>query len=114
MAKIYAVILAVAPMLSALVSAEAAVHIDEFGCGYFDGNGGFTFADTSSAVITYSGNANMKCQGEVAPPAGGQAVQYNFENTGFPCFVFGGAATEKWQQVVSASGQATLTCHVGH
>ena len=89
-----------------------AVHINDFGCGMFEGNGGYVYTDSTSVVITASGNANMKCQRkDPVPNNTGKAVIYNFENTGMLCGTEAGATT-KWHETVSASGQATLICQV--
>jgi len=110
-AVVTAGLLALAPFtLGSAAANNAAVHIDGFSCGLADGNGNFVSADTSSAVITQSGNGNMKCQADVTPSSGGTAVQFNYVNTGFLCSTPAGD-TAKWEETVSAGGKATLSCH---
>jgi len=82
---------------------------NDFGCGLFDGNGGFAFTDTSHSVRNVS-NSVTKCSATVTPSATGHAVTYS----GFLCGVelYNGVfvATTDSRETVSASGQATLTC----
>ena len=89
---------------------EAAVRIDDFNCSVFDGDGGSALV-TGDVVITSSGNTNFKCKGSGVPNSTGAAVIWNYENTGTLCYTQGGA-TEDWQSVVSASGNATLQCKI--
>ena len=78
----------------------------DFTCGLIDGNGNFAFADASHSVVTSSGNSTLKCSATV-PNSQGKAVHY--EN--FGCGTFLGFTTDS-REIVSASGQATLTCQV--
>ncbi|KAH7114606.1 hypothetical protein EDB81DRAFT_298292 [Dactylonectria macrodidyma] len=105
-------LLAILTIFGNLASAQPnpAIHIDESSCGMLNGNGGFTFGDRFSVVITHSGNGNAVCQGDVTPPSDGTAKKFNFENTGFLCNTVNGV-TDKWQETISASGKATLICH---
>jgi predicted small secreted protein len=89
---------------------EGAVHINDFGCGVFDGNGNIVLV-TGDVVITPSGKTNFKCKGSGVPNSTGSAVIWNFENKGVLCNTFSGA-TEDWQEVVSTSGNVTLICKV--
>lgn len=101
-------VLALAPLANA---AESAIHISDFGCGMIDGNGNYFVTTLSAVVITPSGNANLKCQKKVAVPnSTGRAVVWNYDNTGMMCATNAGL-TKDWQETVSASGMATLTCH---
>jgi hypothetical protein len=88
---------------------NGAVVIKDGVCGLFDGNGAVVLSDSSHSVVTPSDNGMIKCQADVTPAAAGGTVKYNFANTGVLC---GGplGVTEDWQEVVSASGKATLTC----
>jgi hypothetical protein len=63
-------------------------------------------------VITNSANSNgmMRCQAQVTLSPDGRAVRFNYENTGQLCVTLAGI-TDRWNNVVSASGQVTLTCH---
>jgi hypothetical protein len=74
---------------------NAAVHIDNSGCGLLDGNGGFAVTTTTKAVITHSGNANVVCKANVAPSSAGGSVRFNFANTGFSCGTLDGNVTNK-------------------
>jgi hypothetical protein len=94
-----------------------AVVINDQGCGLFDGNGGFAFADSDHVVVTPSGNQHLKCRADVTPPASGKAVHYDTDNNPFGpgtvCAIVtpaGFVTTEDWRETVSASGRATLTC----
>ena len=91
---------------------DPAVHINDFGCAVFDGNGVLTFVPASgNAVITSSGNSKITCKASDLPNSTGQAVKWNFDNTGLPCGTFSGL-TDDWQNIVSASGQVTLQCRL--
>jgi hypothetical protein len=89
---------------------EAAVHINDFGCSVFDGDGN-PASVTGDLVLTKSGNTNFKCKGTGVPNSTGSAVIWNFENTGAYCNTITGV-TDDWQTVVSASGNVTLICKV--
>src|SRR4051812_9888371 len=84
---------------------DGAIVINDFGCGMIDGDGNFAFSDNSHAVVTSSGNGMLRCQATV-PNSTGKAVVYK----DFLCGTFAGLADGR--ETVSASGQATLTCHV--
>ena len=104
-------LLAAAPFTLGSASANnAAVRIDSFSCGLADGNGNFVVTDSSQAVVTQSGNGNLRCQADVTPSSTGTAVHYSFDSTGFTCSTPAGD-TAKWEETVSASGKATLSCH---
>ena len=92
---------------------DAAVHIDDFACGLFDGNGALVITNDSSVVITSSGNGNLNCQADVTPSATGKAVHYDFDSTGLLCGTINGA-TDKWHETVSANGNATISCHTNN
>ena len=89
---------------------EAAVHINDFSCSVFDGDG-YPALVTGDLVLTSSGKTNFKCKGSGVPNSTGAAVIWNFENTGVYCSTITGL-TEDWQTVVSASGNVTLICKV--
>ena len=96
---------------TAKTTAGGAIHIDDFGCGMLNGNGGFLITTDSKQVITPSGNDNFKCQADNVPNASGSSVKWNFANTGLICGTALGGTTD-WQEIVSGSGQATLQCKV--
>ena len=109
---------AVLAMTIALVSwksskvTSAAVVISDFRCGLIDGDGHEAIVDASHSVVTSSGNSIFKCSGRV-PNSSHRTVKWNADNDPFPgsgdCLTLAGA-TSDWQEVVSASGQATVTC----
>jgi hypothetical protein len=90
---------------------SGALVIKDFGCAMLDGNGGFALADSSHAVLTSNGNGEFRCRAEVTAAATGKAAHLDFASTGLSCSTLAGATTD-WSEVVSASGQATLTCNV--
>jgi hypothetical protein len=90
---------------------DPAVVIKDFGCGVIDGDGGFAFATGSITVITSNGTSILKCSAKRVANSTGSAVQWNFEDTGFLCGTPAGI-TADWEEIVSASGNATLTCKV--
>ena len=82
-------------------------------CGLFLRNGSFaTFTGSAREEIhiryAESGNVNAHCQVDLGP---GPQTTFNFSNTGFPCFV-DDVATNDWQEVISASGQTDIACHI--
>ena len=87
-----------------LFASSPAVHLSGLECGMIDGDGNFVLA-TGDAVVTSSGNGNLKCQAQV-PNSTGKAVVYS----GFPCGTPTGV-DNNGHETVSASGQATLVCH---
>ena len=93
------------------VHAAAAVFIDMFACGMLDGNGAPVVTTESQAVATNNarGNAKVSCFADVTPSATGHAVHYDSDSTGFLCLTPSGLTT-RWQEVVSASGEAILQC----
>jgi hypothetical protein len=98
-------------------AAAAALVITDFVCHVLDGTGTVVAGENSHGVSTNSrnNNATVRCQAQVAPPPDGGAVRFTIADfPGLECWApeqFGPAATASWTNVVSASGQATLTCH---
>ena len=78
-----------------------------------DGNGGFVFASSDHQVVTNNtrGNLTLKCSVKGVANDTGKAAHFDFASTGIPCSTSLGA-TENWQETVSNSGNATLTCHL--
>lgn len=104
-----------------LAHAAAMHNVPDPACGLLDGNG--NVALTSNDKITFTGNANgnatFQCKADVTPADSGGAVKFDFESTGFSCGVPNPAdpsqpsrMTQHWEETVSASGNATITCHV--
>jgi hypothetical protein len=104
-----------------------AVVITDSVCMFLDGNGSLVLASDSQAVITDSGNSKITCTGQVTPSSTAQgAVHWNLDNTShLLCHIpsgegeVGGLArrgffplTPDWEEVVTPSGQATLSCHI--
>ncbi len=118
--------LAAVMLVSTRSSAKAdspAVVITDFGCTFLNGNGFLAFASDSQIVVTESGNSKLTCTGQVTPSATAQgAVHWNFDNTGLLCSIPRGLflhhhrpplpLTRDWEEVVTPSGQATLSCHI--
>jgi hypothetical protein len=90
---------------------NAAVVIKDTGCTVLNGDGGAEFVEGRITVMNNGGVTNFICKGKGVPNSTGQAVKFNFENTGFLCNTSGGV-TDDWQNVVSASGNVTLHCKV--
>ena len=115
--KIFGIIFGIAfATLAGTALAEPAVVISGTGCGLPDGTGGIVFTTDTKLIATNNGNgnANLLCKAKdvPAPPKG--AVDYNYDNTGFLCAIIYGTTlvvTDRWHANVSASGNATLTCH---
>lgn len=87
------------------------------GCTLFDGNGSFAFTNDTKVIATQSNNNNSKltCKATVTPSSAGNAARFDFGSTGILCGIpnpLGFQTTNQWHQTVSASGEATLTCHV--
>ncbi len=93
------------------VHAAAAVFIDMFACGMLDGNGAPVVTTESQAVATNNarGNAKVSCFADVTPSATGHAVHYDSDSTGI-LYQTPSGVTTRWQEVVSASGEAILQC----
>lgn len=101
-------------LLSSSVVAEPAMILTDFGCTFLDGDGGYVSTNDTKSVITMGGkgsNIILKCHASGAANSTGKAVKWNFDNTGRPCVTHFGT-TEDWRIVVSADGQATMTCKV--
>ncbi len=99
------------------VAQAAAVLTRPDDCGLLDGNGGVVFPVDAKVTATPSPNDNamVQCRADVTPADSGRAVQFDFNSTGFLCGVpdSKGAVqmTQRWEETVSASGNATITCH---
>ncbi len=118
-----AAVVVVSAKSSALADAPAVV-ITDTPCLFLDGNGFLALASESQAVVTDSGNSKITCTGQVTPSSSAQgAVHWNFDNTGRLCSTSRGLflpthhrppfpVTRDWEEVVTPSGQATLSCHI--
>jgi len=107
-------LLVLVAILSGASNAQAAadVFIDLLVCGMLDGNGAFVVTTDNQAVSTNNarGNGKLSCFADVTPSVSGHAVHWDFDNTGLLCQTPSGVTT-RWQEVVSASGEAILQCH---
>lgn len=92
-------------------SRTSAVVVKGQTCGLLDGDGGFVIGGDSITVTNNGGVASVVCKAKKVPNSSGQSVEWNFHNTGFWCETANGE-TRDWKEHVSASGNATLTCHV--
>lgn len=92
-----------------LVAGGGATVINDLACGMRDASGNTVVTDSSHAVITPNGNTTLTCQ--INLTGTGAQVEFDYSNTGTPCGTFAGDTTD-WQEIISASGQATLTCHI--
>ncbi len=120
MVKKIALVCGVALVLSVLAvgvvpakadSPNAAVVIKDTGCDLLDGNGNDVLIQQEQAVITHSGTSKITCRAQVTPSLTAQgAVHWSFANTGFECFTEPPFHTQHWEEVVTPSGQATLSC----
>ena len=88
--------------------------IKDFTCFLADGNGDFTTTEGSIEINTNSetGVKILKCKASGLPNDTGEPVKYDFDSTGLTCTVFG-ETTFDWREIVSASGEAMLTCKIG-
>lgn len=86
-----------------------AVVIKDSGCVMLDGDGFLVFTPSNQAVITSSGQGKLSCKASGLANSTGRASIFNNANTGLLCFTMSDL-TAQWNNVVSASGQGTLTC----
>jgi hypothetical protein len=100
-------------LLGASEAQAQAIVINDQGCGLLDGDGNFVFASSDHTVITNSanGNCHLKCSVKGVGNSTGKAAHFDNASTGLPCGTACGL-TNNWRETVSASGNATLTCHV--
>ena len=109
---LFVVAVALVSWRSQSTAKDPAIHINDAGCALRDGDGGFVLADSDATVITSSGNGKLTCKVSDVANSTGSAVKWNYDNTGLLCNIIGAGATDDWQEIVSASGQATLQCRV--
>jgi hypothetical protein len=102
--------------------AAPAVQIKDIGCFFFDADGGFSFfSDTKNlGTSNKNGNSMAKCWADGVPNSQGKAAVYDSNNNpfgpGISCSFYDPAAgvtrsTKKWQETISASGHAEVSCH---
>ena len=117
--SILAVTMTVGVFTSQPAQARATVFITLANCGMFDASGN-NVSVLDIEIITQSSNNNITwiCQAEFDNPTG-KPIKYDaFNVPGIPpeylpimCEDGLGGFTEDWKEVISASGQATTTCH---
>ena len=96
--------------------ARAAIVIRNGGCALLDGAGNIVLADRDLTVLTRSAgnNTTLICKVKHVGNPSGRAVTYDADHNpffpGLGCGTAGGT-TLKWNETVSASGNATLRCH---
>jgi hypothetical protein len=88
------------------------IRIDEAGCGMLDGNRVFVEKELADVDVTNVDNLHLSCVSKsMVPNDTGIDVTFNYANTGFTCSILGGETTV-WEETVTTSGVASLTCHV--
>ena len=107
-------------MVPALVEAQAVV-IKDTSCTVLNVDQGDTSEVWNTTKVTTPSqncNRNVSCHGNLSDQplfvAPNKAVVFNYENTGLECSVyFNGelASTTSWHQVITPSGNFSLTCH---
>lgn len=125
MRKSFLVVTSLAALIAGGISvaqAAPAVATRSDRCGLLDGNGvPYLVTDANSLKMTHTqsanGNATYQCSADVTPADSGSAAHFDFDSTGFQCAIpdpgsFTDRMTEHWEETVSASGEATLTCHL--
>jgi hypothetical protein len=72
----------------------------------------FTTSDGCTYVANHSGNTLSSCHAQqpTSVPNPSKAVIFNYGNTGVICLA-DGVPTKDWQEVVSSTGYASITCH---
>ena len=118
------IVLAIVALGMCPLLAEAqnrAVVIKDTSCTVLDLDGLSTFDVSNTIKVSTPSrncNRNVSCHGDLSdgssylPPD--QGVVFNYENSGWECRVnFDGVwmPTLNWHQVITPSGQVTLTCH---
>lgn len=116
-----------APLASAanLQMADNPDYLDTTGistgsCTLINADGSFSTTPATGFTVSAhnkDGNAMFKCRGKVTAPVTKNAVSFDITSPGFVgvlCDIFEDGiylgSTNDWQEIVSASGQATLTC----
>jgi hypothetical protein len=92
-------------------ASSGAVVVKDDVCGLFDGDGGVVEGSGSMQVTNAGGVSILKCSVKGVSNSSGRVVRYDFASTNMQCGTSAGM-TPDWQEVVSASGNATLTCRI--
>lgn len=104
-----AAVLLIAALCVPVRASDRAVVIKDSACMLLDGDGGVVAADGSISV-THKNGWMFTCKAKDVPNASHHEVRYDSVSTGWPCMTDNGP-TDDWQETVSASGNATLSCH---
>jgi uncharacterized protein (UPF0333 family) len=93
----------------AAASANAAVVINDSGCFMFDNAGFLTYTTDGQIISTQSGVDKVTCKANITGIAK-TVIRWNYDNTGAYCFTTYGV-TQNWQEIITPSGRAILSCH---
>jgi hypothetical protein len=104
-----AAVLLIAALCVPVKASDRAVVVKDGFCMLLDGNGGMVEASDSISV-THKNGWMFTCKAKDVPNTTHHEVRYDSISTGFPCMTTNGS-TNDWQETVSASGNATLSCH---
>jgi hypothetical protein len=111
---------AAAMMASALVapaalaqSDNAALSISDQGCGVLAAGGDafIVFADTDFSVIS-TRQGHLVCRAEGVTNGTGRGLSLDYSDVPIKCDIIGVGRTTEWHRVISANGNATLTCYL--
>ncbi len=99
-------------------SVDAQAVVQKGGCGLLSvdsqGNLDIPFIIVEGQAVQAAnpgGNTLILCRGQM-PHRVSKQVTLDYSSTGRYCIPPGSEPTRNWQQVVTPSGQATLTCHI--
>lgn len=84
----------------------------EFACGVLDADGNGVVTYDSFSVWYASGKTYLRCEAWVTNDTGSR-ITYNYDNTGFLCFISYSGFTANWTNTIGRNGSSQLTC-VGH
>jgi hypothetical protein len=105
--------LALIAVSSSTAHAARAVVVQDSGCNMLNSSGLLGVVSLeSNAVGTASDNCNsmIQCKAKIANPTK-KTIKFNGTTTQIPCSTIFGLTLD-WQQVISASGSASLVCHI--
>lgn len=100
--------------VEAYVAPRGALVLWDRGCSLLDGDGGYAYTEETHQVVTPNerGVTVLSCSAKVLPSSTGRAVHHDGSDGGTCWIVRDGTSVraEAWQETVSASGEAKLTC----
>ena len=118
MSKRIKVLVTMVALVASLGVFESYVHakanvIDGVPCFLTDGNGGAQLTFDTHAVLTNnkSGSALLVCKAKGDPTSSGKAFKIDSSSGGL-CSIGPAGSSDQWHATVSASGRATLVCHL--